>query len=180
MIHHKGLFEKYKKDKNIFVETGTFCGLGVQLALDAGYSYILSVELDAKLYKRAMNIFKNELKVKLYQGTSENCLWEMIKDIKEEIVFWLDAHDSNTGCVGPEKSPIIKELFIINNHFVKTHTIIIDDVRNMGTEHFGMITKDEVLQKIMEINPNYKITYENGSMNDEDVFYQDILVAHLD
>jgi hypothetical protein len=180
MIHHKGLFEKYKGNKTVFVETGTYCGLGVRLALDAGYDCVASVELSQKLYEAAINMFKDEKKVKLYQGTSEGNLWEIIKNINEEMVFWLDAHYSGeVGCMGPEKSPIVKELSIINRHPIKTHTIMIDDVRDMGTEHFGMITKNDVIQKIMEINQNYKIAYEDGSISDGYIFLKDILVAYV-
>lgn len=179
-IHHKGLFEKYKGNRQNFVETGTYKGTGVQLALDAQYNSVSSVELASSFYEKAVDMFRNESKVKLYKGTSENCLWEMIKNIDQEIVFWLDAHYAgDTGCIGPEKSPIIKELSIIGQHPIKTHIIMIDDVRNMGTEHFGMITKDEVMQKIMKINPNYKIIYEDGSVSNDQIFPKDILVAYV-
>lgn len=180
MIHHKGLFEKYKCNKNVLVETGTYKGLGVQLALEAGYLSVSSVELASKLYESAVSMFKNNNRVKLYNGTSEECLWTMIKDINEEIVFWLDAHYAgDTGVMGPEKSPIIKELSIIKRHPIKTHTIMIDDVRDMGTGHFGMITKYQVIEKILEINTDYKITYEDGSVSDNQIFHKDILVAYI-
>lgn len=180
MIHHKGLFEKYRDNKKYFVETGTYLGLGVQLALEAGYEFVSSVELAPQLYERAKEMFKNDARVKLYKGTSEENLWEMIANTQEEILFWLDAHYAGeTGCIGPEKSPIIKELEIIKKHNIKTHTILIDDVRNMGTEHFGMISKYLVIEKILEINPNYSITYEDGSIDDKTIFPKDIMVASI-
>lgn len=181
MIHHKGLFEKYKGNKTVFIETGTYWGLGVRLGLEAGYDIVRSVELAPIFYERAVATFKNEPKVKLYQGTSESNLWEMIKDIDSEITFWLDAHYAgDTGYVGPEKSPIIKELTIIGQHPIKTHTILIDDVRDMGTIHFDMVTKETVIKQIMKINPNYKITYEDGSAgSDASIFPNDILTAYI-
>ena len=177
MIHHKGLFEKYKANKNVFVETGTYYGLGVSLAIAAGYKQVASVELSPALYKSAVRMFNDRPQVMLYYGTSENRLWEMIKDINEEIVFWLDAHFAD-GIMGPEKSPILKELEIIDRHPIKTHVIMIDDVRDMGTEHFGFVTRDEVIQKITEINPSYKIVYEDGSVDETHIFPKDILVAY--
>jgi hypothetical protein len=176
MIHHKGLFEKYKGNRNVLIETGTYYGLGVQLALNAGYNYVSSVELSPILWASAMKMFHNYPRVKLYKGTSEDRLWEMIKDFNEEMVFWLDAHFAD-GIMGPEKSPILKELAIIGRHPIKTHVIMIDDVRDMGTEHFGMVSHEQVVEAIKDINPSYKIDYEDGSVSDRQIFPKDILVA---
>ena len=176
MIHHKGLFEKYRQNRNVFVETGTYYGLGVQLAINAGFSSVSSVELSPALYGNAVRMYNNHPQVKLYHGTSESRLWEMIKDVNEEIVFWLDAHRAD-GIMGPEVSPIIKELTIIRRHPIKTHVIMIDDVRHMGTEHFGMITQQEVIERVLAINSSYKIVYEDGSIDDNRIFPKDILVA---
>jgi hypothetical protein len=176
MIHHDGLFKKYKGSRNVFIETGTYYGLGVSLALSAGYDYAHSVELSPTLYANAVDMFRNRPTVRIFQGTSESRLWEMIKDFDEEMVFWLDAHFAD-GIMGPEKSPILKELAIIGQHPVKTHVIMIDDVRDMGTEHFGMVTQEQVVEAVMRINPNYKIVYEDGSVNEKLVFPKDILVA---
>jgi hypothetical protein len=175
MIHHDGLFSKYKGNRNYFVETGTYYGLGVSLALTAGYDNVSSVELSPALYDIAVHAFSDRPKVKIYHGTSESQLWNMIKDIKEEIVFWLDAHFAD-GIMGPEKSPILKELAIIGRHPIKTHIIMIDDVRDMGTEHFGMVTRQQVIDKALQINHNYSITYEDGSVNEHQIFIDDILV----
>ena len=177
MVHHSGLFKKYKGNKNVFVETGTYYGLGVGLALEAGYSNVSSVELSPALYANAVAAYKNRPNVRIYHGTSESRLWEMINGCDEEIVFWLDAHRAD-GIMGPEASPIIKELAIIGRHPIKTHVIMIDDVRDMGTEHFGMITQKEVVDRVLAINPHYKITYEDGSVNDQQIFPKDILVAY--
>ena len=176
MIHHSGLFKKYKSNRNVFVETGTYYGLGVGLALEAGYGSVSSVELSPALYANAVASYVNKPNVKIFQGTSESQLWEMIKGVNEEIVFWLDAHRAD-GIMGPEASPIIKELAIIGRHPIKTHVIMIDDVRDMGTEHFGMITQQEVVERVLAINPNYKIAYEDGSIDDARIFPKDILVA---
>ena len=56
---------------------------------------------------------------------------------------------------------------------------MIDDVRDMGTVHFGGITKDIILSKVIEINKDYKIMYENGSISDNNILYNDILVAYI-
>jgi hypothetical protein len=177
MIHHAGLFQKYRNDRNVFVETGTYYGLGVQLAINAGYRHVSSVELSPALFKNAVDMYKNEPRVRIYHGTSESQLWDMIKDVNEEIVFWLDAHRAD-GIMGPEASPILKELAIIKRHPIKTHVIVIDDVRDMGTEHFGMVTQQQVIESAMSINPEYSIVYEDGSINEHQIFKNDILVFY--
>ena len=178
MVHNKTVFSKYLN--NYFVETGTYQGLGVSLALEAGFKYIRSVELSDSLYMECLEKFKNYLNVKLYHGNSSEKLWEMISDIHEPITFWLDAHYSDsTTAKGPEFSAVMKELEIIKKHPIKSHTILIDDVRDMGTPYFDFVAKEHVIEKILEINPNYKISYENGSVSDNNILYNDVLVARV-
>lgn len=169
------IFSKYPNP--VFVETGTYYGEGIVYALQAGFKNIRSVELFDKLYSICLEKFNNIPNVKLYQGNSSEKLWEMIADINQPITFWLDAHYSDSSTAkGPEFSPIVKELDIIKRHPIKIHTILIDDIRDMGTMFFDFVTREQVIAKIMEINPEYTITYENGVHADR-IFYNDILVA---
>jgi hypothetical protein len=171
------VFSKYPN--SVFVETGTYHGEGILYALQAGFKNIRSVELFDKLYHMCLEKFKNFPNVKLYQGNSSEKLWEMIANINEPITFWLDAHYSDSSTAkGPEFSPIIKELEVIKRHPINTHTILIDDIRDMGTMHFDFVTREQVIEKLMEINPNYTISYENG-LNGDMIFYNDILVAKI-
>lgn len=57
----------------------------------------------------------------------------------------------------------MQELQQINNHHIKTHTIIIDDMRcwkDINPIHG--FTTDDIIKKLYEINQNYKITYIDG------------------
>ena len=186
------LFKKYPN--KWFVETGSYKGGGIQCALDAGFQNIRSVELSINLFRYCNNRFKDfishqpsifltyrdnvgmEPSLCLYRGMSSNKLRDMIDGIKEPITFWLDAHYSE-GCTtkGDEMSPILKELAIIAEHPVKTHTILIDDVRQFGTEHFGFIRENQIVEAIRKINPDYKLTYDTGDKK----FPQDVLVARV-
>jgi len=171
------LFSKYLNP--VFVETGTYYGAGVQQALLAGFKDIRSVELSENLYKMCLEWFKKIPNIRLYHGNSSEKLWQMIADINEPITFWLDAHYSDSSTAkGPEFSPIIKELDIIKRHPIKTHIILIDDIKDMGTMYFDFVTREQVIEKIMTINPDYTITYENGVHGDR-IFYNDILVAKI-
>ena len=109
-----------------------------------------------------------------FLGDSGNILYEVIKDIDSPITFWLDGHFSGgSTALGSEACPILKELDQIKKHPIKTHTILIDDLRVFGTHSFNFITIDQIKEKILEINPNYTFWYENG------VIPNDVLVAQV-
>ena len=107
-------------------------------------------------------------------GDSGKILYEVIKDIDSPITFWLDGHCScGITAKGDEWSPILKELEQIKKHHIKNHTILIDDVRQFGTEYFDFVTIDQIIEKVLEINPDYKIFFIDGGFKD------DILVAEV-
>ena len=85
-----------------------------------------------------------------------------LPSMRLSITFWLDSHWSGVADVGcdPETiCPILYELDQIKKHPIKSHVIMIDDIRLMIPEHFK-VTKEEIVNKIMEINPAYKTLSE--------------------
>jgi hypothetical protein len=171
------VLNKYKDKADIFIETGTFHGQGVAIALSCRFKKIFSVEVGEFLYRECLDTFHNFLngRVFLYLGDSPTFLNETLKSINEKCVCWLDAHYSGEGTAKANKNnPILDELDSIRKHHIKNHTILIDDVRLFGTSEFDYITLDQVITRIKEINPAYEITYENG------VCPNDILVAYID
>ena len=165
----------YKND--YFVETGTYQGDTVNDILNNGFKFIYSIELSDVFYYNCVKRFINNSNVKLFKGNSRYDLFKMIANINTPITFWLDGHWSGVQDVGCDKDlrcPVLCELEQIKNHHIKTHTIMVDDSRLMDGIHFN-VTKEEIEEKIMEINPNYKLKYydDNYSQND-------ILVAYVD
>ncbi len=163
-----GLFLNHK----IFVETGTYHGEGILRALEAGFTDIKSIEFDADLstycQKRlAEHPLAQGKKVQIFQGNSLTGLWDIIKDIKEPITFWLDAHTFGTT----KNCPLLEELDQIKRHPIKNHIILIDDMRECGTIYFDFLTKKNLIDKVLEINPNYQIFYIEGYIKN------DIMVA---
>lgn len=162
-----------------FVETGCHEGYGIDLAIKAGFKYIYSIELDPNFVQFCKNKFAHSPNVHIIEGNSAEILYDVIKDIKKPITFWLDAHlvrDYQT--LGYEPSPVLRELEAIKNHPIKTHTILIDDVRLFrGPDEYGITygfpALNEVQKKILEINPNYQFSYEYGHIGG------DILVARV-
>lgn len=172
-------FSKYPN--KYFVESGTYAGGGIYDALKAGFNQIFSMEISDFFYNLCKDLFKHNENVHLHLGSSVNLLKSIIDPINEPITFWLDGHYC-CGLSGYDKNyvcPLLQELDIIKQHSIKTHTIIIDDKRlfkksaDNGLDGFFMITEDEVLEKIKDINPSYEITYEDG------IVPNDIIVARI-
>lgn len=173
MSTERNIFKEYPNP--IFIETGSCIGNGIQMAIEAGFDHIHSIELLPHLHHICKKRFYSEPSVKLYQGDSSYILWEILKFINEPITFWLDGHYSgNIPFEGGEiltadnedsVPPIVYELEQIGKHYIKTHTILIDDVRCF--KHLDLESK------VKSINPDYKIIYIDGTVPN------DILVAQI-
>ena len=110
----------------------------------------------------------------MIQGDSGKILGSVIASLNAPITFWLDGHwSAGDTAKGESITPLMAELDIIRQHPIKTHTILIDDIRFLDSAGFEWITSDAVLKKIKEINPNYKIRYEDG------IVPNDVLVAYI-
>lgn len=167
------VFAKYPNA--YFIETGTSWGNGVQMALDAGFDEIYSIELNPLSYEICRNRFDSDIRVTLIEGDSAYILPVLLPYIHVPMTFWLDGHYSpgNISSKGDTNTPILAELEAIGQHPIKTHTILIDDVRLFGTQEFDHISLDDIIQKILEINPNYTFFFEDGYVPN------DVLVAKV-
>jgi len=169
----KEVLLKYKNP--YFLETGTANADCVRLALEVGFEKIYSIELDSVLQNENITKYQpqiNEGKVNLINGDS---LWELtnlIPELDKPTTFWLDAH-VDFGPMGTKKCPLYEELSAIKNSKIKTHTILIDDMRILGGHWGEGISIDGLKSRLLEINPNYKFIFENGFAAN------DILVAYL-
>lgn len=150
-------FERFPN--HYFVETGTHEGGGVKLALRAGFNEIHSIEIVKTLVEKTREIFSSNKNVHIYEGDSSKILFDIIKDFDKPITFWLDGHGSHKNS---KNCPILEELELLKNHPIKTHTILIDDMRCCGTLDFDYITKEAIIKKILEINPKYIIKFIPG------------------
>lgn len=165
------LIEKYTE---VFIETGTFWGDGVQFALDSGYTKVVSIELFDKYFHIGTQRFAYNPNVKIVHGDSGLILGEVIKDFNEPITFWLDGHFSGEGTAfGIKEMPLLEELAHIKSHSIKTHTILIDDVK-CWKNHDTQLNFDSVINAITSINPNYSFYTMDSSIKD------DILVCKIE
>jgi hypothetical protein len=175
MPAYKELFERNMNP--VFIETGSLYGDGIQAALDAGFETIYSIELSPGLYDYCKNRFKAKLNVNLILGDSGEILGELMKTIAGPVTLWLDSHYSEGETArGKEDCPLMREIDAIAEHPVKTHTILIDDLRcwNMKDHGFDLQT---LMRKIHLINPGYLFMLEDGRDKYLRVYHNDILVA---
>jgi hypothetical protein len=179
MTISKSVLSKYKEKSNVFIETGTHIGLTTQVALDLGFNKIYTIELAEHFYKNAVKKFEKSPQVICIFGDSAHQLKNILGNLEESAVFWLDGHWSmGDTAKGDFAVPIYEELNIIMNSKIKNHTILIDDCRLMGdveelvTEWSG-ISLDKIKDILYCINPKYKIYFEDGYIPN------DILVAKL-
>ncbi len=138
------------------VETGTLHGATVAAMLHQ-FKKINSIELDSDLYQRAQSKFEQYSHVQIWNGDSKNLLPEILPDISDRCLFWLDGHFSGAGTArGDIDTPIVEELAAIRAHDRCDHVILIDDARLFdGTSDYPHLT--ELRRLLMEINPGYSV-----------------------
>lgn len=124
--------ERYKP--GVFVETGTYLGDMVE-AQKEYFTKVYSIELSKKLYKRAVNRFKGDTNVKLLQGDSGKVLNNLLPELKQVTLFWLDGHYSEgITAKGELECPVREEMDAILKSD-QMHVILIDDARMFNGTH---------------------------------------------
>jgi hypothetical protein len=168
-----------------FIESGTYEGDTVKAALEYNFKHIHSIEIEPNLFKAAVEKFKDEPTVKIWQGDSPDVIREnIIMTLEKPSTFWLDAHRSwALQTPGSDKygaCPLLHELDAIAKSPIKNHVIIADDVRLFDTIGWDFLKKEHYIEKLMKINPNYVIEYLDGGFSFGRQFPpNDIMVAYV-
>jgi hypothetical protein len=116
----------------VFVETGTFAGEMIDAVLGR-FDRIYSIELDDRWHARAIERFRARSEVTLLHGDSGQRLPEVLAQVAEPALFWLDAHYSGPITArGLLDSPIVQELDAIAAHPIRNHVVLIDDMRDFN------------------------------------------------
>ncbi|MEP6645466.1 MAG: hypothetical protein ABJC12_00135 [Saprospiraceae bacterium] len=146
-----------KSGYHVFIETGTFLGDMVEAQKDR-FNKIISIELAGHLYRKAKKRFRNNEKVTIVQGDSGKVLPEILNNIHEPVVFWLDGHYSaGVTAKGDKSCPIYEEIdAIFNRKNQFNHIILIDDARLFtGKRDYPEVVK--VTGYIRAKNSNYQL-----------------------
>jgi hypothetical protein len=142
------------------VETGTYFGDMLQ-AVRGAFSRLYSVEVDARLYERAVRRFRDDSSVTIVHGDSADVLPQLLNSINEPALFWLDAHYSGgITAKGKSATPVLRELTAIIARDKPAHVILVDDAQCFGTWS-GYPSVAEVVELVRVIRPDYKVIVQD-------------------
>lgn len=135
-IHKQSVIKKYAKEYGlkVFVETGTYYGDMVE-AVKNSFEIIYSIELSDELHQLAEMRFRGQNQINLIQGDSGKKLHDIMEQLKQPALFWLDGHYSaGITARGDRDTPILEELDCILSYPDIGHVLIIDDARCFDTD----------------------------------------------
>lgn len=135
-----------------FIETGTHLGDTLAYIAQQKSVHATSIELDETYYQAATHRFNGYRNVTILQGDSGKLLPELLHQLQNPALFWLDGHYSggDTG-KGELDTPVSAELVAILNSPVKGHVVLIDDARCFdGTQGYPHL--DRLLETVRRKN----------------------------
>jgi hypothetical protein len=161
------VLRKYVRE--VFFETGTHDGGGVDVALACGFRKVYSCDRDFERIERARQRFPAE-KVELFHGDSRQILTRVLPGICSSITFWLDAHDDSSV---HEPTPLLGELSAIFGVLgrVGRNVILIDDLRFLGAKGtWGEgLSVGELLGHIRSLDESVTLAYEDNPVAQNDI-----------
>jgi hypothetical protein len=137
------------------VETGTYHGHMIE-AVRRSFALVYSIELDDAFYEAARDRFRVQPHVHLLHGDSGALVQQVVSQLREPALFWLDAHFSGAGTAGEGTNPIESEIRAILGCREERHVVLIDDARLFtGTE--GYPTLQHIHDLIRAIRPRARM-----------------------
>lgn len=164
-ILKQAILRKYAKQYNlrILVETGTFYGDMIE-AMKCFFDRIYSIEISKQLFEIAKNRFKSYDHIELIHGDSGKELANVMEELHQPALFWLDGHYIGEGTAKGEKNtPIYAELNQIFDAPDLGHVIIIDDARCFGVDP-AYPTIEELEKYILSKRRSVRMTVEDDSI----------------
>ena len=152
---------KRKFGHSLFIETGTYLGDMIN-AQKSRFKKVISIELGDQLYKNAVEKFRKNKNITLYQGDSGEVLGEIMNNISEPAIFWLDGHYSGgITAKGEKECPILKELDAIFETNSLDHVLLIDDANCFVGEN-DYPTLEELKVYIQNKDSRYKFEVKDN------------------
>lgn len=151
-----------------FVETGTWRGHSL-FHLRGKFEELHSIELLSELYVvncRNLQHFRN---IFLYHGDSGALLAEILKEMPQPCVFWLDGHYSGPGTARAESdTPIMEELEVVFALPPSKNVVLIDDAR-LFTGAGGYPSLEFLKSTTLSARPNAAFTVSSDVVQIWDV-----------
>lgn len=177
-------YKMFRPFSDTFIETGSGHGDGIQRALDAGFTQVISIEAYYENFMVCAKRFAGDGRVHLYYGTSQDVLPRLIQAYSGPCVFYLDAHPSAENSYGYveaargdaayfQDTVIRAELALILRDHLR-HVILIDDMHGDSRD-----CAHQYMQMILDAKGGYNFAFydENLSGSDPAYFYKDKLLA---
>jgi len=157
IVKQNEIIEYQKKYQySTLIETGTYFGDMVE-ALKKKFTRIISIEIDSILIMKAKKRFINDANITIVQGDSGKIIPEILMEISDPVIFWLDGHYSGgVTSKGAKECPIFEELEAILNNVNLKHVILIDDARCFVGEG-DYPTIKELTNYVKSKNSQYKV-----------------------
>lgn len=149
-----------RDDFPIFVETGTYMGNSLK-EVSPYFTEKHSIELSEKYYRYSSQLFSKDSSIFLYEGESCDQLLNLLSKIKDNVLFWLDAHySSGDTALGIKSVPLIDECKIINsNSLFESSIVLIDDIRLFGTNRNSEDWSNVSIDSIVNCFTNFEVNF---------------------
>lgn len=139
-----------------FVETGTYLG-DMLAAMSRRFDDLYSVELSEGFFEKATARFARKGHIHLRRGDSGQVLPQILAELRQPALFWLDAHYSGgTTARGAIDTPVGAELQLILADG-RDHVILIDDARYFDGRN-GYPTIGQVQSMVGEAHAGYELS----------------------
>jgi len=156
------IIKEYSHGRNcpVFFETGTYKG-DMVYSVRKNFEKIYSIELSEQLYKQAKRRFRHDKHITILHGDSGRILPEVLKEIDQPCLFWLDGHYSagDTSQAG-KKSPVEDEIAAILSHAIHSHVVLIDDAREFVGQG-GYPEINELIRIVKKKRGDLSVNIEN-------------------
>jgi len=133
---------------DIFIETGTCHGSTLDNAKNY-FKILYSVEKERHFYNKAIKKFERDLNINLFCEKSPKFLAEILPQISEKALFWLDAHCDE------ESTAILQEIEAIKKYYSQAPIILVDDILLFKISK-NYPTVMELKEQLLSIRENYE------------------------
>jgi hypothetical protein len=137
------------------IETGTYRG-DMVFAQRRRFRRIFTIELDDRLFERAVDRFRDHGNIVVLHGDSGQVLPTLLESVRWPCLFWLDGHFSGgITARGDLETPVILELAAILRHPIAEHVILIDDARCFGQGDYPSI--EALRDQVVAARPDWSL-----------------------